>query len=612
MGHFHEATMALEQVQKSYLQLGIDDTVILRQLAIVYANQGRWAQAQALLTTVLNRTAYALDQVKDAVNQLLVINESLKRKYEGKLEAETIAKMERELQNMREECGERNILLLQVGMELGNIYHGQGKFSLAVDTMRKVAVGFQEQLGSDNLTTISAMQSLAGSLVMQGDLLEALETSVLVVARMGRLVGEYHRPFLQSELLVAKIQSYLGLSEKPLTIFKSVIERQTKALGSSHQDTLGSEGALARHYMDRQEHASALRIQEGVVQKSEISLGRHPFTFRSKKVLGQLLVNTGEIDGGMEMLSVAVKGSHEILGESHPETVSTRVALCSVLRMKGRFQEAEAMCTKSLETLEHKYGKGHPVTLAALSRLAEIRSDQDKQDKASELLRRAITISDSATGKDSLETVYLLSMLAKTTTNAEELQELRIRLSNSETRRIELSKKATVYDENQRAISLVSQRQWKEALDILNKLMPLSKTLFGPEDETTLTILGNVAVCHTGLGSLSWAKETIESILRTLEKNTANNSAAILNQKANLASVLMRMGKLEEARSLNESILTIMKTKYGETHPDTLRIINNLAAVNSKQDDTQQEAHALEYQLAQAMEKLAASRDTAI
>jgi tetratricopeptide (TPR) repeat protein len=257
------------------------------------------------------------------------------------------------------------------------------------------------------------------------------------------------------------------------------------------------------------------------------------------------------------------------------------------------------------------YGKNHPVTLAALASLAAIRSDQDKQDEASELLRRAIAISDNTTGQDSHETVHLLSMLAKTATDVKELQELRTRISGSERRRLESAKKATVTDGNQRAISLVSQKRWKEALDILTEVLPLSKEIFGQKEEMTMNILGNVAVCHIGLGGLSSAKETIEDVLRTLRENMPEDSPAVLNQRANLASVLMRMGRLEEARSLNESLLTTMRIKYGETHPDTLRIMNNLAATNSRQDSTQSEAHALLYRLTQAMEELAARDDAA-
>ena len=604
MGHLSEATRFCKQVQESYIVLGIDDTLILRQLAILYANQGRWTQAEALLTTTITRTDHDFDTVRDQIDQNIAINEGLKQKYEGKAEADTVAEMGKVYKKMRLECGERNILLLQVWMEMGSIYHGQGKFGLAVDTMRKVVEGFQEQLGLDHLTTISAMESLAGSLVMQGALLEALETSVLVVARMGRLVGENHRLLLQSELLVAKIQSYMGFSEKPLMILKSVIERQTKALGISLREILVSEEALARHHMDRQEYDSALSVQEGVVQKSETGLGsRHPFTIQSQKLLGQILENMGNIDRAIGLLLDAAESSHELLGESHPDTVSARVALCSALRVKGELQQAEDICVKALETLEHMYGKDHPVTLAALARLAAIRSDQDKQDEASELLRRAIAISDNTTGKDSHETVHLLSMLAETATDAKELQELRTRISGAE-KRFESIKKATVADGNQRAISLVSQKRWKEALDILTEVLPLSKESFGQKDEMTLNILGNVAVCHVGLGYLGSAKDTTEDVLRSLRENMPENSPAVLNQRANLASVLMRMGRLEEARSLNESLLVTMREQYGGNHPDTLRIVNNLAATNSRQDSTQSEAYASFYQITQALEEM--------
>ncbi|KAH9214237.1 hypothetical protein DL95DRAFT_300826, partial [Leptodontidium sp. 2 PMI_412] len=126
---------------------------------------------------------------------------------------------------------------------MGSIYHGQGKFGLAVDTMRKVVEGFQEQLGPDHLTTISAMESLAGSLVMQGALSEALETSVLVSGH--ELLGESHPNTVSARVALCSALRVKGELQQAEDICVKALKTLEHMYGKNHPVTLAALARLA-------------------------------------------------------------------------------------------------------------------------------------------------------------------------------------------------------------------------------------------------------------------------------------------------------------------------------------------------------------------------------
>ncbi|KAK3384636.1 hypothetical protein B0T24DRAFT_609162 [Lasiosphaeria ovina] len=391
-------------------------------LANINANQGRWTEAERLLAGEIERTRKELDDVKETVDKLADENRMLIEKYEGTEHVSRLEMMRDEIEAMRRASGETIQVRLRMLHQMGSIYHGQGKYNLAVDTLRKVVGGFEEHLGQQHLSTIAAMGSLAASLIKQGALVDALQVAKVINQRLRQLKGENDGETLQSEMLLAKIQFWLDDdASESVNSLKTLIEKQTALLGPSHSDTLASEATLAGCYMDLQNCTSALELQDAVVKKSEITLNsQHPTTIGRRTRLGEILGSLGRVDSAIELISGGIEDLQGLFGDSHPHSISVQVSLSRALRVKGMLEDAEELGARSLEKLQGMYGEDHALVLAAMATLAGTYSASGRPERASPLLKSAIEISTRMTGLDSRETRYLRSRYAANARGDEE------------------------------------------------------------------------------------------------------------------------------------------------------------------------------------------------
>jgi tetratricopeptide (TPR) repeat protein len=411
-----QAAELLQQVLRSNQALGATQSScrIIQALANVHAKQGRWTEAERLLAGEIERTSKELDDVKETVDELANANRMLMEKYEGTEHMPRLEMMRDEIEDMRKASGETSQVRLRMLHQMGNIYHGQGKYNLAVDTLRKVVEGFEEHLGQQHLSTIAAMGSFAASLIKQGALVDALQVAKVINQRLRQLKGENDRETLQSEMLVAKIQFWLCHdASESINGLNTVIKKQTALLGPSHSDTLASEATLAGCYMGLQNWTSALKFQEAVVKKSEIILGsQHPITIHRRIKLGEIQISLGYVGSAIELISGGIEDFEGLFGDSHPHSISAHVSLSRALRVKGRLKDAEELGVRSLEKLQGMYGQDHALVLAAMANLADTYSASGRPERALPLLKSATEISVRTTGLDSREARYLRSRYA--------------------------------------------------------------------------------------------------------------------------------------------------------------------------------------------------------
>jgi tetratricopeptide (TPR) repeat protein len=80
-------------------------------------------------------------------------------------------------------------------------------------------------------------------------------------------------------------------------------------------------------------------------------------------------------------------------------------------------------------------------------------------------------------------------------------------------------------------------------------------------------------------GNLIRAEPTLQEAIVVMEKELGANHPDTLTSVSNLASVLERLGRYEEAESMNRQALEERKKELRANHPDTLTSVNNLALV---------------------------------
>lgn len=135
-----------------------------------------------------------------------------------------------------------------------------------------------------------------------------------------------------------------------------------------------------------------------------------------------------------------------------------------------------------------------------------------------------------------------------------------------------------VYAKQNLAIVLEQLGNYREAQILYEESLNTLKSLenYGDNHPYTLNITINLASTYRNLGKLEVAKKLIEDIL-TKEKYIGKKHIIIINALINKIALLLMLEKCDEASSLIEECLPIVKERLGKKHPDTLKIKESFA-----------------------------------
>ena len=112
----------------------------------------------------------------------------------------------------------------------------------------------------------------------------------------------------------------------------------------------------------------------------------------------------------------------------------------------------------------------------------------------------------------------------------------------------------------------------------LNKAVDIIGELLGPDHRDSLTSRNNLAGAYESAGRLTEAITLYEQVLTDRIRILGNNHPNTLTSRNNLAGAYQRSGRLDEAITLYEQVLTDRIRILGEDHPNTLTSGNNLAS----------------------------------
>ncbi|MEQ8765272.1 MAG: CHAT domain-containing tetratricopeptide repeat protein [Planctomycetota bacterium] len=124
---------------------------------------------------------------------------------------------------------------------------------------------------------------------------------------------------------------------------------------------------------------------------------------------------------------------------------------------------------------------------------------------------------------------------------------------------------------------LFTSGRLEEAEAVFREQLTLSEKHIGPEDESTLSALANLAVVAGELGRHDEAIQTYERLLSTLESQPAPNHPAIATVQANLARLLGYQARYGEAETLLRSSLQTFIRLVGPDHPNLAHVTTSLA-----------------------------------
>ena len=111
----------------------------------------------------------------------------------------------------------------------------------------------------------------------------------------------------------------------------------------------------------------------------------------------------------------------------------------------------------------------------------------------------------------------------------------------------------------------------------LNKAVDIIGELLGPDHRDSLTSRNNLAGAYESAGRLTEAITLYEQVLTDRIRILGEDHPDTLSSRNNLAGAYQRSGRLTEAITLYEQVLSDRTRVLGEDHPDTLTTRNNLA-----------------------------------
>ena len=214
-------------------------------LADIFGQQGRWAEAESLYVQVLEgekRLHGAGHEDIATMTGLASVIESQGRYDEAERLQVSLLALSRRL------YGEDHPDTLTAMMNLAWTHARQGRYTDAELLQADVLARAIDLLGPDHPQTLAAKATLATTYYKQGRYAEAepLESSAFEARK--RLLGEDHPDTLVAMHNLARTKQVMGKRDEALTLLQACLALQRSRLGPSHSDTLTSASILAQWY----------------------------------------------------------------------------------------------------------------------------------------------------------------------------------------------------------------------------------------------------------------------------------------------------------------------------------------------------------------------------
>ncbi len=351
LGLYDQAEPALEAATATWKrELGTDNMETLHSmniLAILYINQGRYAEAEKL-------------QIETIEGQKRVL---------GADDPQTLASMN----------------------NLANLYSDLGRYAESEVLAVAALEAHKRVRGPEDKRTLSYMNNLAGLYTDTGRYDEAEPLLVEALEIQKRVLGADHPETLASINNLANLYSWQGRNAEAESLYVETLEIARRIYGAEHPATLGFMNNLARQYAGEGRFAEAEPLYVEALEAQERILGAdHVATLRSVSNLAVLYHQQGRLAEAESLYVESLEIQRQVLGTDHPVTLGSMNNLAFLCSGKGRFAEAEALHLEIFESHTRMLGPDHPGTLGSLYNLvcnSALRGDKAKaMDRLGELV----------------------------------------------------------------------------------------------------------------------------------------------------------------------------------------------------------------------------------
>jgi len=336
--------------------------------------------------------------------------------------------------------------------------------------------------------------------------------------------------FLADELLV---QGKLSEAE---TMHRDALAMRKKFLGNEHPDVAASLNNLANVLQHESKLEEAERIQREALAMQRKLLGDETQSVAdSLHNLALVLKRQGKLAESETMYREALALTQKLLGNEHPAVADCLASLGQVLSAQGKLTVAEAMHRDALAMRKRLFGNEHHLVANSLNALAATLLAQDKLAEAESMFAEALATYRKVFDAEHREVQSVLNNLAQV---------------------------------------LVDQNKLIEAETMNREALAMARKLLGNQHPDVATSLNNLGLLLRKQGKQFEAEKSYREALEI------KRDPATLN---NLARLLQEQGKLPDAASLLRECVDFVRKQSGdattEGYLDLARVLPSLASV---------------------------------
>ena len=127
--------------------------------------------------------------------------------------------------------------------------------------------------------------------------------------------------------------------------------------------------------------------------------------------------------------------------------------------------------------------------------------------------------------------------------------------------------------------------RFAQAATLYEAILPDQIAATSANDQVTLSVLSNLAVCFSMTGRLDRAQVLIEKALPDVHGTLGADHSVTLDMRANLANILQERGQLAKALEIREDVLARWEKVQGSEHESFLSAKSSLAATYAELGD---------------------------
>ena len=376
------------------------------------------------------------------------------------------------------------------------------------------------------------------------------------------------RPELKARIksMLASSFNKLGQYADAEKLYEEYLDFLLKTKSPMDAEVLGVKQRLARILIDQEQLTRAEELAELALEDSRRYLGdEHEVTLRLLSDRAMLYYKQGMPRDAVESYRTVLKIQQRLVGDEHPDTLVTKSKLGKVFGSLSRFEEARQLYEEVLNARKAVLNPNDARLAAAFQQLGKChlmlgRRDEsrDQFEKSAILLSDAVAIYQRNRGPEHTNTLESNFYLAQ---------------------------------------AWVESRQLDKALPLLEKLVDQLQRVRPEEDPQTLAAINMLGWTYMQQSLLAEAEFTLASAYEVLRRADPPTRLAI-QVMGNLAIVRLRMGKHDQAISLDEQTEIKATESLGHDAPETLATKTRLGFAYLAQGNDEQAKQRFEQVLA--------------